>query len=193
MEETLFTDAERAIFDELHIHYENDTLERSIAYKVMQAKDRQFSDYLKEKKANLVNIYGTTVGQMDALIDDIISEGISFSEGTKMTYQDKAKQFLLGKFTKMEQTELAKYCALGLNEEAGEVAGKIKKAIRDDDGKIDTERAHAIALELGDVLWYLAILANTLGFSLDSIAAMNIQKLTLRKERGVIKGEGDNR
>ena len=108
-------------------------------------------------------------------------------------YQRKAKSFLLDKFTRMGQTELVTYCALGLNEEAGEVAGKIKKSIRDSDGKIDNERLHAVALEIGDVLWYLAILADTLGFSLDEIADMNINKLCSRKERGVIKGEGDNR
>ena len=91
------------------------------------------------------------------------------------------------------------YPALGLVNEAGEVGGKIKKLIRDDnirfDGKIvlsDKQRAD-IGAELGDVLWYIASLARDLDISLNSIAAMNIEKLNSRKERGVIGGSGDNR
>lgn len=91
------------------------------------------------------------------------------------------------------------YPALGLANEAGEVSGKIKKLIRDDnvrfDGKIllsDKQRAD-IGAELGDVLWYIASLARDLDISLNSIAAMNIEKLNSRKERGVIGGSGDNR
>lgn len=91
------------------------------------------------------------------------------------------------------------YPALGLVNEAGEVGGKIKKLIRDDnirfDGKIvlsDKQRAD-IGSELGDVLWYIASLARDLDISLNSIAAMNIEKLNSRKERGVIGGSGDNR
>ena len=102
-------------------------------------------------------------------------------------YEQSAIGFLLGKFINMPRVELVKYCALGLCEEAGEVAGKIKKAIRDDDGELDSERIEAIALELGDVLWYLTIMAGELGLSLDDIASKNIEKLSSRKERNTIK------
>ena len=109
------------------------------------------------------------------------------------SYQLSAMTFLLEKFKHMPKEELIKYCALGLNEEAGEVAGKIKKSIRDSDGEIDANRVNAIILEMGDVLWYLAIMAHVLDFPLSHIADKNIEKLTDRLNRNMIHGEGDNR
>ncbi len=87
------------------------------------------------------------------------------------------------------------YPALGLSEEAGEVAGKVKKWLRGDDGLglISEERKEALKLEMGDVLWYLAALSKDLGFSLGDVADSNIQKLKSRKERDALKGNGDNR
>ncbi len=85
------------------------------------------------------------------------------------------------------------YPTLGLVNEAGEVAGKIKKVFRDKDGEINEETPEALKAELGDVLWYIAQVATELGLSLDEIAEYNIAKLYDRLERGKIKGEGDNR
>jgi len=85
------------------------------------------------------------------------------------------------------------YSALALNEEAGEVAGKIKKVWRDNDGVMTVEKLDAILLELGDVLWYLANLSQDLGLTLEEVAQANLDKLSSRKARGVIGGEGDNR
>lgn len=85
------------------------------------------------------------------------------------------------------------YPALGLASEAGEVAGKIKKIIRDNQGVVDAERKEQIAAELGDVLWYTAQLAQQLDLSLDEIAELNIAKLHSRLERGVLRGSGDTR
>ena len=85
------------------------------------------------------------------------------------------------------------YPTLGLVNEAGEVAGKIKKVFRDKDGRSATRRAQALKAELGDVLWYLAQVATELDLSLDEIAEYNIAKLYDRLERGKIKGDGDNR
>lgn len=85
------------------------------------------------------------------------------------------------------------YPALGLAEEAGEVAGKFAKAVRDDCGKITEERRLAIKKELGDVCWFVAELSTLLGFDLEDVMQSNIDKLTSRKERGVIKGSGDDR
>jgi NTP pyrophosphatase (non-canonical NTP hydrolase) len=85
------------------------------------------------------------------------------------------------------------YPTLGLVNEAGEVAGKIKKVFRDKDGEISEETREALKAELGDVLWYIAQVATELGLSLDEIAEHNIAKLYDRLDRGMIRGEGDNR
>ena len=83
------------------------------------------------------------------------------------------------------------YPALGLCGEAGEVADKIKKTIR---GDSTLEQATgSIADELGDVLWYLAILADDLGVPLEDIAHWNVDKLQRRMKSNKIKGDGDNR
>jgi len=82
------------------------------------------------------------------------------------------------------------YLALGLTNEAGEVAGKIKKYLRGDIEELDRE---GLAAELGDVLWYLTTLSAELGIDANIVAQMNIDKLASRKQRGVIKGDGDNR
>jgi len=85
------------------------------------------------------------------------------------------------------------YPTLGLAGEAGEVAEKIKKIIRDDGGEILPEKKKEIEKELGDVLWYVAQIATELSLSLDTIAEKNIEKLYSRLERGTIKGSGDDR
>jgi NTP pyrophosphatase (non-canonical NTP hydrolase) len=86
------------------------------------------------------------------------------------------------------------YPVLGLTNEAGEVAGKVKKVLRDNEGNFDDPKVkNAIADELGDVLWYLAVTARDVGFNLSTIAKRNIDKLQSRKERGVLQGSGDNR
>lgn len=85
------------------------------------------------------------------------------------------------------------YPALGLASEAGEVAGKVKKVLRDRGGDFGDAQIEAIRDELGDVLWYVAVLAADLGLSLDDIAANNVEKLRSRMARGRIQGNGDQR
>ena len=85
------------------------------------------------------------------------------------------------------------YPTLGLAGEAGEVAEKIKKVLRDKNGHIDKNMRQKLKKELGDVLWYLANLATEIDLSLEEIAAANLKKLTSRKKRGKIHGSGDNR
>lgn len=85
------------------------------------------------------------------------------------------------------------YPTLGLVGEAGEVAEKIKKVIRDDNGIISEEKKLEIEKELGDVLWYLAQLSTELKITLEDVAQSNLEKLKSRLERNCIKGSGDNR
>jgi NTP pyrophosphatase (non-canonical NTP hydrolase) len=85
------------------------------------------------------------------------------------------------------------YPTLGLVNEAGEVAGKIKKVFRDKGGEISPETRDALKAELGDVLWYLAQVCTELGLTLDDVASANIVKLYDRLGRGKIQGDGDTR
>ncbi len=98
---------------------------------------------------------------------------------TVLTTDDKFKDLL--------------HWVLGINGESGEIAEKIKKIIRDKGGKVSAEDKQELAKEIGDVLWYLAVLAEDLGVSLDDIAVANLEKLQSRKQRGVLGGSGDNR
>lgn len=85
------------------------------------------------------------------------------------------------------------YPTLGLTGEAGEVADKVKKVLRDNNGLFDEERKRLIMMELGDTLWYCATLANDLGYTLEEVCQANYDKLKSRQQRGKIHGNGDNR
>jgi NTP pyrophosphatase (non-canonical NTP hydrolase) len=85
------------------------------------------------------------------------------------------------------------YPTLGLTNEAGEVAGKIKKIFRDKGGVIGEAEREALKSELGDVLWYLAQVCTELDILLEDVAGYNLKKLLDRLERGKIGGSGDNR
>lgn len=85
------------------------------------------------------------------------------------------------------------YPTLGLAGEAGEVAEKIKKVLRDGGGIVSEEKKQEITKELGDVLWYVANLSKELGISLNDVAEKNIEKLKSRQDRNQLQGSGDNR
>ena len=85
------------------------------------------------------------------------------------------------------------YPALGLSGEAGEVANKVKKIIRDGVHKLPNDWKEQLSSEIGDVLWYCAVLADDLGMSLGTIAAQNVEKLERRKMKGTLQGSGDKR
>ena len=85
------------------------------------------------------------------------------------------------------------YPTLGLCGEAGEVADKVKKVLRDSGGVFSPEVREALKLELGDVLWYVAQLASELGLDLEGVAQANLDKLASRAARNVIAGSGDDR
>ena len=104
-------------------------------------------------------------------------------------YEIKASQTAI--FPKKQALE---YLALGLTSEAGEVAGKVKKLIRDGEDVEGFElKKMAIASEVGDVLWYCAMLAKEVGVPLNDIMKDNLKKLHGRKVRGTLHGSGDNR
>lgn len=85
------------------------------------------------------------------------------------------------------------YPALGITGEAGECSDKVKKVIRDNNGEFTDDRKREIAKEIGDVLWYCAALAHDIGYTLNEVGEMNVVKLSSRKERNKINGNGDNR
>lgn len=85
------------------------------------------------------------------------------------------------------------YPTLGLVNEAGELAGKIKKIFRDKNGVIGEAERQALKGELGDVLWYLTQICTNLDLTLEEVAEANLDKLFSRLDRGKIQGDGDNR
>lgn len=101
-------------------------------------------------------------------------------------YQKRAMHFAL------PSARQPGYMIPGLVAEAGELAGHYAKMIRGDSVPMDTVKEN-IKKELGDVLWFVAGVADLYGFTLDEIAVANLTKLADRKARGVIQGSGDNR
>lgn len=84
------------------------------------------------------------------------------------------------------------YTVLGLCGEAGELANKLKKVLRDLDGDVEKAKNDLIA-ELGDCLWYVAMVAKELDTTLETVAIKNIGKLAVRKTMGSLHGSGDSR
>lgn len=118
-------------------------------------------------------------------LNDYQKEAVKFAAYSRLTSVD-----VQDSTTKIIHP-VALYPFLGLGEEAGEVLGKMAKAVRDG-SDLNTLRVN-VAKELGDVLWNLAACAEELGINLDDIATLNLAKLDSRKQRGVISGKGDDR
>jgi NTP pyrophosphatase (non-canonical NTP hydrolase) len=109
-------------------------------------------------------------------------------------YQEKAKGTNLtpGKFDGLLTISFMDK-VLGLVGESGEFADKVKKILRDKNAELSEEDRQELVKELGDVLWYVALLADNFGVGLEKVAEINIEKLSSRKNRGKLAGKGDNR
>ncbi len=110
-----------------------------------------------------------------------------------MTFDDYQKQALTTAYNTYEPLMEKTIWAMGVAGEAGEVVEKWKKIVAYKEGKISKEDLDELAKELGDVVWYIAVMAHSLGLSFDDIMQRNVEKLKSRKARGTITGEGDNR
>ncbi|GAB1421410.1 nucleoside triphosphate pyrophosphohydrolase family protein [Anaerolineales bacterium] len=108
---------------------------------------------------------------------------LSFEE-----YQQSAK-----KTAPADSDWLIYYLTMGLVGEAGEIANKVKKILRDQNGELTEPVREAIIDEIGDVMWYMAMLCSQLNVDMSEVAQMNLAKLADRQKRGVIRGSGDDR
>lgn len=99
-------------------------------------------------------------------------------------YIQKAKSFCDPK------TYTIEYLTLGLVEEAGEIAGKVKRTLRGDYPELPREK---LILELGDLLWYFVLILDFLGVNIEQVMEKNLNKLNERKAKNLIRGEGDER
>ncbi|HSX43584.1 MAG TPA: nucleoside triphosphate pyrophosphohydrolase family protein [Candidatus Saccharimonadales bacterium] len=110
-----------------------------------------------------------------------------------MTFDEYQKQAITTNLAKDDQLRELVQQVLGLGDEAGEVQAIFKKWIRDDDADISKLDTKNVAKELGDILWYIAVVAHDLGISFDDIAKINLDKLRSRHQRGMLRGSGDDR
>ena len=133
---------------------------------------------MEDMKLNTVTI---TKAEFDWLLDDLETKKLRM-DYTLNQYDEDAHKFAT--------YDDPLYPVLGLAEEAGEVVGKFAKALRGDRDEADED---AVVKELGDVLWMLNECCHYIGVSLEDVALKNIGKLKSRLDRGVIKGDGDER
>lgn len=110
-----------------------------------------------------------------------------------MTFDDYQKQALKTAHNHPDSLMDKTVWVMGIAGEAGEVIEKWKKIVAYKDGKVSKTDLGELKKELGDVVWYIAVLAHSLGLSFEEVMQLNVAKLQDRHKRGVIKGNGDNR
>jgi NTP pyrophosphatase (non-canonical NTP hydrolase) len=110
-----------------------------------------------------------------------------------MTFDEYQKQSLTTQIANPDPLMNKTIMVLGISGEASEIAEKWKKLVAYRDGVITPEDIAEMKKEIGDVLWYLSVFADSLGLSLDDVATTNAEKLASRKHRNTLKGAGDNR
>jgi len=157
---------------------------------------------LKNLGLNLQNIQAEVMELLGPIVAEVTAS-VGFDD-----YQEFTRTTAVYPGCDDQNFNSAAYCTFGLTGEAGEVAEKMKKRYRlggpnaflprsvvDYKGKPETyeEFVEAMKKELGDVLWYVAGLSSELGLKLSDVAHGNVTKLSSRKDRGVLKGKGDDR
>jgi len=110
-----------------------------------------------------------------------------------MNFNDYQQQALTTLLSTGDEFKDIVHGVLGLSGEAGEVADKFKKIVRDKQGEISEQDRQELSKEIGDVLWYIAVLAHLLGVPLEQLVEQNLEKLASRQQRGKLSGSGDNR
>ena len=110
-----------------------------------------------------------------------------------MTFDEYQEKALLTAVNKYDPLMAKTIWAMGVAGEAGEVVEKWKKIVAYKEGKVSDDDLAELAKELGDVVWYIAVMAHSLGLSFDDVMERNVKKLQDRQQRDVIKGKGDNR
>lgn len=110
-----------------------------------------------------------------------------------MTFDEYQKKALVTAIKHPDPQMNKTIYAMGVSGEAGELLEKWKKIVAYKDGVISDDDLVEIKKEIGDVMWYLAVLADSLGLSMQDVVDLNIEKLASRKQRDVLKGAGDNR
>lgn len=105
-------------------------------------------------------------------------------------YQNEATKYSV---VRGEHLPKLMYLSLGVAGEAGELANRVKKLYRDNEGKVNPETREKLKLELGDMLWYISEISNLLEYDFEYIAKANLEKIEKRKQEGTIKGDGDSR
>lgn len=141
----------------------------------------EFNEY--QRGTEFTNVYGEAIDSRLFPIEIFIHDHYEDDEAGAT----KA----LAAVSELRQILNVAYAALGLSNEAGEVAGKLKKVIRGD-RPYEEFRQESLG-ETGDVLYYLAQVAARTNYTLEHVAKSNHAKLQDRMQRGVIKGNGDNR
>lgn len=172
-----------------NVHTADKNLRRHITKYTKQA----LIDFLREQRERALNMQAVVTGGKSEHLLDYYQENIDkfndiielISANEFNDYQQKA----LRTANKLTKTQMIFNGVLGLNGEAGEIADLLKKHLFQGH-ELDEKK---MAMELGDVLWYIAILANGLGFNLNEVASMNITKLEWRYPNGFDPDRSKNR
>lgn len=168
--------------------------------KAMEIANLTYQEFMGQCRASDKTAYGAAQREPISIPTELVEMGFN-------AYQDRCVALALpqadyravgtqrdGVGIKIASPELDWiYPALGLCGEAGEVAEKLKKVLRDDKGVMTEETKEAVKKELGDVQWYVAYLAHKLGFTLQEVAEANLKKLYARETKGTRRGSGDDR